>query len=78
MVDTWSNYEINRAADIWALGCILYSLCFKKHPFEDSAKLAIVNANFTIPPTDLKFKNFHSLISKCVLESDLKRVWQNK
>jgi cyclin G-associated kinase len=63
MIDTWSNYEINKAADIWALGCILYALCYKKHPFEDSAKLAITNANFSIPSTDLKFKNFHSLIS---------------
>ena len=26
-------------ADIWALGCILYYLCYLKHPFEDSAKL---------------------------------------
>lgn len=64
MIDTWNNYEIGKSVDIWALGCILYMLCYKKHPFEDSAKLAILNANFNIPSTDLKFKDFHSVISK--------------
>lgn len=39
MLDTWSNYPINGQADVWALGCILYYLCYLKHPFEDSAKL---------------------------------------
>ena len=42
MLDTWNNYPINYQADIWALGCILYYLCYLKHPFEDSAKLRYV------------------------------------
>lgn len=29
MVDTWSNYPITTAADIWALGCVLYVLCYQ-------------------------------------------------
>lgn len=64
MVDPWSNYEIGKPVDIWALGCILYALCYKRHPFEDSAKLAILNANYNIPVNDLKFKDYHSIISK--------------
>ena len=28
MVDTWSNYPITVAADVWALGCVLYVLCY--------------------------------------------------
>lgn len=63
-VDTWSNHEIGVPSDIWALGCILYMLCFRKHPFEDSAKLAILNANYNIPSNDFKYKVFHSIISK--------------
>ncbi|XP_068220861.1 cyclin-G-associated kinase isoform X2 [Palaemon carinicauda] len=62
MLDTWSNYPINPQADVWALGCILYYLCYLKHPFEDSAKLRIVNGNFAIPANDGKYECFHELI----------------
>ena len=62
MLDTWSNHPVDSAADIWACGCLLFVLCFHQHPFEDSAKLAIVNGNFKIPPTDHKYIMFHDLI----------------
>lgn len=61
MLDTWSNYEVGLKVDVWSLGCILYVLCFQKHPFEDSAKLRIVNGNFIIP-TDTRFSCFHDVI----------------
>lgn len=61
MLDTWSNHEIGIKVDIWALGCILYALCFQKHPFEDSAKLRIVNGNYILP-TDSRFQCFHEVI----------------
>lgn len=51
MLDTWSNYPVDTAADVWALGCLLYTLCFGQHPFPDGAKLAIVNGSFRLPPT---------------------------
>jgi len=62
MLDTWSNFPVNQAVDIWAAGLVLYSICFNKHPFEDSNKLAIVNGNYKIPPNDFKYKMYHSLI----------------
>jgi len=62
MLDTWSNFPVNQAVDIWAAGLVLYSICFNKHPFEDSNKLAIVNGNYKIPPGDSKYKMYHSLI----------------
>ena len=61
MLDTWSNYPINQAVDIWAAGLVLYSVCFNKHPFDDSNKLAIVNGNFKIPVADSRYKIFHQL-----------------
>nr|XP_018668596.1 cyclin-G-associated kinase isoform X1 [Ciona intestinalis] len=67
MIDMYSNYPINEMQDVWALGCILYLLCFYKHPFEDSARLAILNANFTIPSSDKKYKMMHPLI-KSILQ----------
>lgn len=63
MVDTWSNYYVGTPVDTWALGCILYILCYMKHPFEDSSKLRIINANYTLPP-DPKYSCFHNIIRK--------------
>ncbi|CAH1155898.1 unnamed protein product [Phaedon cochleariae] len=68
MVDTWNNYYIGPAVDIWALGCILYTLCYMRHPFEDGAKLRIMNANYTIP-ADPRYSCFHDTI-KCCLQAD--------
>jgi len=63
MLDTWSNFPINQAVDIWAAGLVLYAISFNKHPFEDSNKLAIVNGNYRIPSSDSRYKMFHPLIN---------------
>lgn len=65
MVDTWNNYYIGAPVDIWALGCILYTLCYMRHPFEDGAKLRILNANYSLPQ-DQKYSCFHSIIKSCL------------
>ncbi|XP_063051136.1 cyclin-G-associated kinase isoform X2 [Engraulis encrasicolus] len=62
MIDMYSNFPINEKQDIWALGCILYLLCFKQHPFEEGAKLQIVNGKYNIPQNDVKYTVFHELI----------------
>ncbi|KAK3755297.1 hypothetical protein QZH41_014605 [Actinostola sp. cb2023] len=59
MVDLYSNHPVTEKADIWALGCILFYLCFMEHPFEDSAKLRIINAKYIIPETDRIYTDFH-------------------
>ncbi|CAF0801102.1 unnamed protein product [Didymodactylos carnosus] len=69
MLDTYSNYPINEQVDIWALGCLLYYICYIQHPFEDSAKLRILNAKYTIPATDTKYIVLHDLI-KMMLQID--------
>ncbi|XP_069482459.1 cyclin-G-associated kinase [Ambystoma mexicanum] len=62
MIDLYSNFPIAEKQDIWALGCILYLLCFKQHPFEDGAKLRIVNGKYSIPQNDSRYTVFHALI----------------
>uniref|UniRef100_A0A8D0P0T1 Cyclin G associated kinase n=1 Tax=Sus scrofa TaxID=9823 RepID=A0A8D0P0T1_PIG len=62
IVDLYSNFPIGEKQDIWALGCILYLLCFRQHPFEDGAKLRIVNGKYVIPPDDTRYSVFHGLI----------------
>ena len=67
MLDTWSNHSIHTGADIWALGCLLYFLCYGRHPFEDSAKLAILNGNYRIPGNDVTHVAFHDLIRQMLV-----------
>ncbi|KAM7415819.1 hypothetical protein PAMA_018060 [Pampus argenteus] len=67
MIDLYSNFPINEKQDIWALGCILYLLCFKQHPFEEGAKLQIVNGKYSIPQNDAKYTVYHDLI-RCMLK----------
>ncbi|XP_066136180.1 cyclin-G-associated kinase isoform X3 [Saccopteryx bilineata] len=62
IVDLYSNFPIGEKQDIWALGCILYLLCFGQHPFEDGAKLRIVNGKYSIPADDTRYSVFHGLI----------------
>lgn len=62
MLDLYNNYRIDSKVDIWALGCVLYLLCFNKHPFEDGAKLRIINGKYQIPQNDREFVEFHDLI----------------
>ncbi|XP_053530582.1 cyclin-G-associated kinase isoform X2 [Ictalurus punctatus] len=62
MIDLYSNFPINEKQDIWALGCILYLLCFKQHPFEDGAKLSIVNGKYSFPENESRYAVFHQLI----------------
>ncbi|XP_030369929.1 cyclin-G-associated kinase [Scaptodrosophila lebanonensis] len=64
MLDTWSNYQIGPKVDIWALGCILYFLCFQRHPFEDGGKLRIINGNYILP-TEPRYHCFRDIIKGC-------------
>lgn len=64
-LDTWENRLIGPKTDIWALGCILYVLCFQKHPFDDSAKLRIINGNYTLP-SNSAYAHFHAIIKGCL------------
>lgn len=65
-LDTWNNYPIGVKTDVWALGCILFCMCYKKHPFEDAAKLRIINGNYTIP-SDSRFVCFTDIIRGCFM-----------
>ena len=44
MIDLYLKYPIDERVDIWMLGCVLYVLNYKYHPFQDEGKLSIVNA----------------------------------
>ncbi|TRY81208.1 hypothetical protein TCAL_10445 [Tigriopus californicus] len=67
MVDVWCNHPVGIASDVWALGCLLYQLCFHVHPFPEGTKLQIINANFYIPDTDVTHTMFHDLIRQMLV-----------
>ena len=62
MIDLYARRVIDTKADVWMLGCILYSLAFFKHPFQDQPQLAIVNGFFTIPRDSRFDEKFHNFI----------------
>ena len=49
MCDLYLGYKVNTKIDMWMLGCVLFTLMFFKHPFNESSKLAIVSASFFWP-----------------------------
>ena len=59
------KFQVNTASDIWALGCLLYQLCYHVHPFPEGAKLQIINGNYSIPAENVTHSMFADLI-RCV------------
>ncbi|XP_030050328.1 cyclin-G-associated kinase [Microcaecilia unicolor] len=74
IIDLYSNFPIDEKQDIWALGCILYLLCFRQHPFEDGAKLRIVNGKYSIPQNDTRYAVFHDLIRSMLKVNPVERL----
>jgi AP2-associated kinase len=49
MIDVYRRQPIDEKSDIWALGVLLYKLCYYTTPFEDQGQMAILNASFKFP-----------------------------
>lgn len=65
MVDLYGGRVITTAADIWALGCLLYKLCFFTTPFGESP-LAISSGQFVVPASSKYTEQLHQLIRYCL------------
>lgn len=49
MIDVYRKLPIDEKSDIWALGVLLYKLCYYTTPFEEKGQLATLNASFRFP-----------------------------
>ncbi|RKO84296.1 kinase-like domain-containing protein, partial [Blyttiomyces helicus] len=62
--DLYQKKGISEKIDIWALGILLFKLCFFTTPFEDSGKLAIINVRYTMPTYPAYSKSLLGLIGE--------------
>lgn len=62
MIDVFARQEVSTKVDVWMLGCILYTLAYFKHPFQNQNQLAIVNVHYFFPETDRFDDKFKQMV----------------
>ncbi|KAJ1026959.1 hypothetical protein NDA16_002252 [Ustilago loliicola] len=75
MVDVYQRRVIDEKADIWALGVLLYKLCYYTTPFEENGggPLAILNVQYRIPPQPVYSEKLKQLIHSMLKEQSTDR-----
>ena len=73
MVDLYKKEVINEKVDVWALGCILFTLAFFTQPFQEGGNLQIIGGQYTIPEDNKFSKYVTALIKKMLTLSPKKR-----
>ncbi|KND92180.1 Serine/threonine-protein kinase ppk30 [Tolypocladium ophioglossoides CBS 100239] len=69
MIDVYRKLPLNEKLDIWALGVLLYKLCYYTTPFEDQGQLAILNASFKYPNHPVFSDRIKKLIGSMLREN---------
>ncbi|KAI9329662.1 kinase-like domain-containing protein [Zopfochytrium polystomum] len=70
LCDLYQRKGISEKVDIWALGILLFKLCYLTTPFEDNGKMAILNVRYTVPPFPIYSHAFTYLIQS-MLKSEV-------
>ncbi|KAI8254932.1 Serine/threonine-protein kinase ppk30 [Colletotrichum sp. SAR11_239] len=73
MIDVYRKLPIDEKSDIWALGVLLYKLCYYTTPFEDQGQLAILNASYRFPSYPGFSDRLKKLIASMLRESPAAR-----
>ncbi|XP_031274777.1 probable serine/threonine-protein kinase DDB_G0276461 isoform X1 [Pistacia vera] len=80
MWDLLRRELINEKVDIWALGCLLFRICYFKNAFDGESKLQILNGNYRIPELP-KYSSFITDLIRDMLQAspddrpDITQVW---
>ncbi|EPS73129.1 hypothetical protein M569_01626, partial [Genlisea aurea] len=80
MWDLFRREIISEKVDIWALGCLLYRICYLKLAFDGDSKLQVLNGNYRIPESPKYDKSIVDLIKDMLQPSpgdrpDVTQVW---
>ncbi|GLU00227.1 hypothetical protein SLE2022_176080 [Rubroshorea leprosula] len=80
MWDLFRRELINEKVDIWALGCLLFRICYFKNAFDGESKLQILNGNYRIPDLPNYSSSVTDLIRDMLQASpddrpDITQVW---
>ncbi|KAJ2686052.1 Ark- serine/threonine protein kinase, partial [Coemansia sp. RSA 1285] len=73
MVDLYMRRGLSEKTDIWALGVMLYKLCYFRTPFEGSSSLAILNAEYSVPTTPRYSKELRHIFQMTLREDPRER-----
>ncbi|GAM39204.1 Ark1/Prk1 family protein kinase [Talaromyces pinophilus] len=73
MIDVYRKQPIDEKSDIWALGVLLYKLCYYTTPFEDVGQMAILNASYKFPSYPNFSDRLKRLIASMLQEDPRKR-----
>ncbi|KAI0032159.1 hypothetical protein K488DRAFT_50509 [Vararia minispora EC-137] len=68
MVDLYLRRPVDEKSDIWALGVLLYKLCYYTTPFEEHGPLAILNVQYKIPSYPVYSSAMNTLIASMLRE----------
>ena len=72
MIDVYRKQPIDEKSDIWALGVLLYKLCYYKTPFEEQGQMAILNASFKYPA----YPSFSDRLKKLIGRHPYVSLWE--
>ncbi|XP_052170498.1 uncharacterized protein LOC127786845 isoform X2 [Diospyros lotus] len=80
MWDLFRRELINEKVDIWALGCLLFRICYFKSAFDGESKLQVLNGNYRIPELPKYSSSITDLIRDMLQSSpdarpDITQVW---
>ncbi|KAH7914728.1 hypothetical protein BJ138DRAFT_1143146 [Hygrophoropsis aurantiaca] len=73
MVDSYLRRPVDEKSDVWALGVLLYKLCYYTTPFEEHGQLAILNVQYRIPPYPVYSSHLNGLIASMLREHGTQR-----
>ncbi|PIL31318.1 transporter [Ganoderma sinense ZZ0214-1] len=73
MIDVHLRRPIDEKSDVWALGVLLYKLCYYTTPFEEHGPLAILNVQYKIPPYPVYSTQMNGLIGSMLKEHGAQR-----
>ncbi|KAJ5678988.1 Actin-regulating kinase PRK1 [Penicillium macrosclerotiorum] len=73
MIDVYRKQPIDEKSDIWALGVLLYKLCYYTTPFEEVGQMAILNASYKFPAYPKFSDRLKVLIASMLKENPQKR-----